>query len=388
MIKLLYMIFIGAIMVGNGIYFGPCTLRQYGAIFFSLYITCNLFSLKPYLKLLPAYFIFIFMYGLSLFLDNNIENFLKPFIAFYLVSIVGYFSTIIIQNKYHTNKYFFDTIIIVGTINSIITILQYFGLDFSYHIGAIFVDLNDAVQESHFDSMMENHRYQMGIMGNIVYNGYYSMLLPFALLTRLKNKNVIVRVGLVIFSLISLFMVGERSCFGITIILLLIYIYLKYKKSLAFYIAALGAAVLMLGNIQDFINSDIIQNSRWVGESSAARDLINSSLLPFIFDNFMFGGLDRFIQLTGFHPHNVIASGFIYAGVIGGICILYILFWQAKTTVWLLRKHSNVFACLAFAGYTLNGFFHNPAIVTGDVMVWILWAIVFYSYEQNRSLCQ
>lgn len=375
-------------MVGNGIYFGPCTLRQYGAIFFTLYIISNLFLLKTYLKLLPAYFIFIFMYGFSVILEDNIVNFLKPFIAFYLVSVVGYFSTIIIQNKYHTNKYFFDTIIIVGIINSIITILQYLDVGFSYYVGAIFVDLNDMVKEAQFNSMTENHLYHMGIMGDIVYNGYYSMLLPFALLLRLKDKNVIVKAGLVIFSLISLYLVGERSCFGITVILLFIYIYLKHKKSFAFYIAALGVAVLMFGYFQDFINSDFIQSSRWVGQDSTTRDLINSSLLPFISDNLMFGGLNKFIQLTGTLPHNVIASGFVYAGVIGGICILYILFWQTKITVWLLRKHSDIFVCLAFAGYTLNGFFHNPAIVTGDVMVWMLWAMVFYSYKQNRDLCQ
>ncbi|MBD5356432.1 MAG: hypothetical protein HDR88_05435 [Bacteroides sp.] len=310
---------------------------------------------------------------------------MRQLIALYLVSIVGYLSTIIILKKYNTLNYFLDSFIIVGLINCSITILQYFGIGISYVIGGIFVDLNDPVKVAQLTRIMDgDHSNLMGIMGDIVYNGYYSMILPFILLIRLKNKNSIVQIISVLISLISLFMVGERSCFGITLLLLSLYIYREYRKTILFKITCVGIFISLLFFISDFIGSDIIQESRWVGEKSTVRDDINSAILPFIFSHLLFGGLASFIKLTHFPPHNVIASGFIYAGIIGGSCIIYILFRQAEITYRLIKRHQNMLISLAFAAYTLNGLFHNPAIVTGDAMVWILWGMVIYSYKTYR----
>ena len=57
---------------------------------------------------------------------------------------------------------------------------------------------------------------------------------------------------------------------------------------------------------------------------------------------------------------------------------------QAKISTYLLKRKANLLITLAFIAYTLNGFFHNPAIVTGDAMVWILWGMVVYSYKSYK----
>ena len=180
-------------------------------------------------------------------------------------------------------------------------------------------------------------------------------------------------------------MVGERSCFGITVLLLLWYLYSEVRHTPSFYLSCLVAFAISMWYMSDFINSDAIQSSRWVGEDSGVRDNLQKAILPFIFDHFLFGGLKDFIKLTKFPPHNVVASGFIYAGFIGGICVISILLKQAQISYFLIRNKKNVLLSLSFVAYTLNGFFHNPAIVTGDAMVWILWGIVIYSYKTRKS---
>lgn len=342
--KILYMIFIASIMVGNGLYFGPCTIRQYCAIFFFIYLIHTVVGKKQYLfnkysQLVIPYLIFILLYGVSSILSGSFIVYLKQLIALYTVAILAYYSTIIITNKYHTLNFFLNSFIFVGLINAIVNIMQYFGMSIGYTVGALFIDLNDLSKFAQFQHMIQGDRANtFGIMGDIVYNGYYSMILPFALLMRYQNKNDIFKLSIVAFSLISLFVVGERSSFGITFILLVYYLFKRYKKSPILVFAVIILFSLALFYIADFINSDIIQDSRWISSESNIRDNINNAILPFISNNLIIGNLAGFIKLTGFPPHNVIASGFIYAGLIGGCIVIYILGIQMLKSMQVLKS--------------------------------------------------
>ncbi|MDE5883220.1 MAG: hypothetical protein K2H60_15980 [Muribaculaceae bacterium] len=386
MIGIIYAIFIAAIMVGNGIYFGPCTIRQYCAIILFIYLYFNWSNIKGFSQIMPFYAMFIVLYGISALLENNIQSFIRQLVALYGVALLGYYNTILILKRYYTFNYFLNSFIVVGIINSIVTILQYLGIKYGYLIGAIFVDMNDEVKVAQLTRMMQgNHSNLMGIMGDIVYNGYYSMILPFFLLFRFRHLNWMVKYALLFLSLMSLFMVGERSCFGITLILLMYYLYIEFRNSLLFYFLCLFAFSGLFWLVSDIINSDIVQSSRWIGGDSGVRENINKEILPFIIEHFFLGGQKAFLRLTGFPPHNVIASGFIYSGILGGMCIVYILMKQVMIAYTLLKKHKNILITLAFMSYTLNGFFHNPAIVTGDAMVWIMWGMVYFSYKNHRK---
>ena len=37
----------------------------------------------------------------------------------------------------------------------------------------------------------------------------------------------------------------------------------------------------------------------------------------------------------------------------------------------------------ALVAFTINGFFHNQSIVTGELMPWILWSIIYSIYHMN-----
>lgn len=387
MLGIIYSIFVAGIIVGSGLYFGPCTIRQYCAVILCAYVAFHFKKVKGYAKLLHTYAVFIFLYGISALFDSGLSSFLRQFIALYLVSIVGYYATIIVVNKYKTLDYFLNSFIIVGILNGVVTCLQYCSIPIGYEIGGIFVDLEDPVQVAKFSRMLEgDHSNLFGIVGDIVYNGYYSMVLPFALLLRFQSNKGLFQIILVSFSLISLFFVGERSSFGITLILLLFYFYLTNKKSPLFYLVCFGVVFLGAIYITEFFGSDLIQQSRWATANDSARASINSSIVPFILSHPFLGGVAEFVKTVGWPPHNVIASGFIYAGLVGGICVIYMLICQTKISMRILDTPQNILVVMMFASYTLNGLFHNPAIVTGDAMVWILWAMVYISYKKTTAV--
>lgn len=385
MIKFIYTAFIAAIQVGNSIYFGPCTIRQYCAILLFGYCLLNTHKLSKYSRLIPFYLGFIILYGVSCLFENSVTSFLRSFIGLYLVSIVGYFSTTLLVSNGNKLKYFCDSFILVGFINAIVTIFQYVGNPIALVAGSLFVNLEDPVKEAQFISMVNgNSQNMMGLMGDAVYNGYYSMILPFIVIQRFNKSNKL-QWSLIVISLVSLFFVGERSCFGITFLLLMYYIFKKNKSNPTFYLFLVTVVLFLLYFSIEFYNSDVIQNSRFITHNDDARNRINDSIIGYIFSHLLVGGLQGFINLTGFPPHNVIASGFIYSGLVGGCLILYILFTQARVSLSLIRINCDLPIVLAFYAYTLNGFFHNPAIVTGDAMVWILWGMVYVNYLKNSK---
>lgn len=378
--KVIYSIFISSIMVGNGIYIGPATLRQYCSILLFLYLCSNLWIVKRNSKLMVVYVVYILLYGISSLLNDGLTLFVKQFIAQYLVSIVAYYTSLIIFNKCKNFNYIIWPIIIIGIINSIVNLMQYYGNSMAIALGAIFVDMDNESQVAKFTHLLNGTSGNtFGIMGDIVYNSYYSMIVPFFILMKFKNK--IILSGLLALTIFSLFTIGERSPFGITVLLLVGYLYIQKRNSPVFWIIAVVGLIVASISVVDLLSSDIIQNSRFVTAEDGMRKEINSSIISFILSNFIIGGFVKFVATVGMPPHNVIASGFIYAGFLGGFIILYILIKQASICLAIYKYKNGILYSLPFIAYTLNGFFHNPAIVTGDAMVWILWAMTYHSYK-------
>ena len=100
------------------------------------------------------------------------------------------------------------------------------------------------------------------------------------------------------------------------------------------------------------------------------------------------GGYHRFARTYGMAPHNLFLNAFIYGGFVGGFAILLILLWQVKP-LWrvLTKKIEKInpvcfFAGLAYLAFTLNSLGHNRSVVTGDEMLWMLWALFYFEYRK------
>ena len=102
-------------------------------------------------------------------------------------------------------------------------------------------------------------------------------------------------------------------------------------------------------------------------------------------NNFLFPHIDD-IPVA---PHNIFLNAFVYGGLFSFISIMAILFIQAKTAFKVLSikidKNSVlflIFVC-AWGVFTVNGFVHNRSIVTGEIMAWILWALMSSTKPSN-----
>ena len=88
-------------------------------------------------------------------------------------------------------------------------------------------------------------------------------------------------------------------------------------------------------------------------------------------------------------PHNIIFNAFVYGGIISFITICYILKLQFTTFCVIFQNiqlRNNIFfttSICALVAFTINGFFHNQSIVTGELMPWILWSIIYSIYHMH-----
>ena len=382
-----YILFLFSVIFGGTVYVGFATPRQYMTIVMSLYCLFSLnYILKNTGKMIKAYLLFILFYGISCFLEDQTELFVRNFISKYSVAIIGYFVTLLSYDKYKSFKYIIAVFFVSGLVNAIITTLQYFGNETASNIGVLFIDMNSEANERMFEFMVnqEKGRYSFGLLGDIVLNGYFSILLPFFTLLYIKqvgkNKTLKIIMQIVfVFSLFALFLTQQRSAFLLTILFLTIYLWGSNKHKLIPLIVFMMLIVLL----PEITDSAIIKDSRFVGHESESRTQIYKSSLEFI-QSSPFGGVQSAIRYIGNMPHNFILNALIYGGYVGGLFALGIIYKQLKYSAkWILLKN-NKEICLAFVAYTFNGFFHNPSIVTGDVITWILWGIAICSCNEKK----
>jgi hypothetical protein len=137
-------------------------------------------------------------------------------------------------------------------------------------------------------------------------------------------------------------------------------------------------------------NSSPIRNNRLadLGFDDTGRSRIYEKVTDYLMDHPFMGGYHRLKRIYGYAPHNLFLNAFVYGGIVGGFAILLILIWQVPPLWRVLRKKINktdpvcFFAGLTYVAFTLNSLLHNKSIVTGDEMVWMLWALFYYEFRK------
>ena len=103
------------------------------------------------------------------------------------------------------------------------------------------------------------------------------------------------------------------------------------------------------------------------------------------------GCLPEFTKATGLTTHNIFFDSLIFAGVggfitlmtfdvkIGLTCVRHILFFmKGKCSQMTFALAMAMFSC------TMYGFTHNTSVLTGDVVVFILLALLLKSIKIDR----
>lgn len=349
---------------------------------------------KGFNKYIVGYLIFLIFWILSAIFEGTLGECLRNLAAQHCVSLVAYFSTVLIYSKYRNTDILINTLFICGIANSVINILQSFGEPVSMIIGSFFVD-EDA--SAHFKRLEEgvHDAYSLGLLGGAVPNGAFSMILPFIpmyYLYRGKNFNVLKRLfywGIFCVFIVALFFIQQRSCMAIALLCLMIVFYkvgLFKGRNLAIILVLIVPIAIFA--LKGFVESDTFLESRYMyDDHEESRTSIYVKAVEFIIDNFFIGGLQTFRAITGYSPHNIVLNAFIYAGFLGGIIILYVYFSQLYKAYRLRLNKGEIVLGWMFIAEMLNAFLHNASILTGDFLTWTLWAMIFMSYYNRSMLC-
>jgi len=377
----------------------------------------------PMGRIMKTYFVFVFTFLVSATVTGYLD---KVLITYYIAACVGYWATKIMITKYKDGKLLLKTIIVLGVLDAIVTIGQTFGLHFADQLVSFF---HVTLSEKYIDSLEAKGGEDAmllltrpGLFANSVYNGYFLMTAGITSLILLTHTFRLRRLIPWVIIFLGCICVQER---GPIIILTVLSAFAFFKTLfikrnayiflmivfvlLVHFITGSLSSLLSVGNTDsggrrssyvtyddnDESESDNWSNiSRFTKESRFAekgldtsdRDVIYSQTIDYLMDYPLIGGLHRLRAKYGIYPHNLFLNAFIYGGIVGGVAILLIFFWQIKP-LWkvLRRKIADTnpvcfFAGLAYLANTLNSLTHNRSIVTGDEVIWMLWGLFYFEY--------
>jgi len=290
----------------------------------------------------------------------------------------------------------FKLLFISGTLNAIVCYLQFIGDPYGLSIGLYFVDVTDTTIIDQFEllsSGLASGAYLYGLFGNAVYNGYFSMIIPFVPLyfyfKDSSNKNILPYFIFSILFLFVLFIIQERSCFVISIFLLLLLIYKSkiltgWKLTVCVFVLIF---TILFSGFDYIMNNDIVQNSRLLSESehSDVRNSIYSESISYISNNFALGGIESFRASARYSPHNIFLNAFIYGGFIGGMVLITLYVKQLYFSYRQSKFKERLAITAMFVSLMLNSLLHNNSILTGDLLVWILWGAVLAESKIGNS---
>jgi hypothetical protein len=389
MFQFLFFVFVISVIYGGSVYLGPATPRQYMAVVMFICCFFNMGIIKKYWNYyLSLFVVFLFFHLISSLAEDAGDVFLRNMISKYLVALVAYFSAHIYVEKYKSLDSLLIVVLCFGFINAFITILQFIGNPVGIAIGAFFVDMEDEKLYWMFQHMASGDSGQtlFGIHGDPVFNGYFSLILPLFMFHFIYDKQKvyswITKSCLWLFYfffMLSLFIIQERSPFLIALLFSMICVWYHSENKIRLGLYCMFALLFILPFV---FSSDIFLESRFYGGEELDDDPrveIFQDSSTFLFNHLLLGGVQTGIDQIGIMPHNILFNSFLYGGLLGGIIVLFVIYKQLLFSTFFIIRSCIYGVPLSFLGYTLNGLTHNPSIITGDVMLWILWAFILRS---------
>ena len=389
----------------------------------------------PMGRIMKTYMVFILTYLVSATITGYIGNVL---IMYYVGACVGFWATKILVVKYNDGGLLLNLIVVLGVINAFVTIGQTFNMSFSDELISFFqlrlpqkyVDRMDVEGSEDMALMLT----RPGLFANSVYNGYFLMTAGVASLMLFTRKLWMQRFIPWIIISFGCICVQERGPIIILTLLSALAFYKipiirkrQYALFVLLFIIIVQFIVSSIGNLfpasetnrtevhrtfttyyddeDDESESYTWSNySRFAKESRLAdaglndsgREYIYSQTIDYLTDYPIIGGVHRLHAMYDIYPHNLFLIAFCYGGIVGGVAIMLILFWQIMPLWRVIRKKiadTNpvcFFTALAYLAYTLNSLAHNRSVVTGDEVVWMLWGLFFFEYinfyKQDKRL--
>lgn len=387
--NIVYYIDLFFFLCGSSIYIGPVTAGFFFAVILSVLIFWHDKKLvldKP----LKLYAVFVFSFGLSSLITGQMEVFIDTFLRSYLISFILWRATTIsIENNPKAVDIIIYIFLCIGLFDVAVSLSQ---MTFNTQW---YQQIFETLQLRHDEKMAETMEYKSltndvfsyaitGIFGNAIKNGWFLAVCScLSMRYVLKYKKLV----LIIFPLIfiaGVFACQERSALLGSILAFGYCLYNLYNNG-KFYVKV-GMLIFILLAVVWGIHSLVAfsenNNLRYteLGLDDTGRSKILDGVSDYLISNPIFPNIYEHFANGGSPPHNLFINAFMYGGLLSFVCIIYILIIQFKSFFIDIKNQSVhnptlIAIILSAFVFTFNGLFHNQSIVTGECVIWIIWAM-------------
>jgi hypothetical protein len=346
-------------------------------------------------RFLKWYFVFLFFQFIAAIATGFLPQFFSKLMGTYLAAIVLYLATKNVILKYKGGLLIICTIVVVGLLNSVVCIGQFYGSPLAITIPQfLHIDLGEEMMEFYENNDDFHGLFVGGLMG-IVSSGYF--LSAAAILSLYNKKGNITFLNWMFFALIlfGLFLVQERAGFYFGLLCVFLYYVINTRRSRKSLLATIIVFVLgifvLIHYGGDLVSLEEMRYSTLGTNTLTRRSLFRNGWL-FFMDNPL-GGYDAFEAAHLGHPHNLIMNSLLYGGLMGGIVILcligkqLVIIFKILHLSYIRKKYSLtlVVFCLAYFDYTLISLLHNASLVAGTPMFFLLWGAVSMLLEIENA---
>ena len=386
MYKSFYVLFIFCVSVlTTQFYLLPLTPRQSMAVI--MFFVCFFEEKKFWLdKLFFLYLIFIFGYGFSSLVTGYFPEYLKRLVGDYFVAYVAIWAVKILVQKYKARNVFLYAFVIFGIFDGLVTLFQFLGISYldaflnRFHL----ISYNPYLENYQGTGAAMLLNCPPGVFSHPVLNAH-ALVASTVLSSQIAcKKNVLIGTGITLFMLVCLFSTQQRTAFAIGLLSLAYILFINASKSKFRMIIIPSVLIIIISvaiKLYSFIMNGEFRFSE-LGLDSTGRDEIYKYCIDYIKNNPL-GGINDFVETTQMYPHNIVFNAFIFAGWVGGLFLLFIVFLQILEIFKTLRKKSaditEIIISLAMFTLIVNGLTHNQSIVNGEVMTWSIWGAYYYS---------
>ena len=390
-----------AMLCGGSLKIGPLTLRNYVTVFLALYSFFN----RSYLTkndVIGKYLIFVVIAIFCSILNGDAGNmsfWTKTVIGCLLPSFIIYYAILEFCNKYEKGSSQISIVLLVlFVINALITILQYYDNSIGWAIARTLSSgnlLSDEILEKYGGS--DNFigiAVTAGLFGYVTGNGYFigayssiSSKLSFS-----TNKITLI-LGFLVLAIgaYAAFATQERmALLAILCNVACVFFYNSHNNrssNIFIIIAALCVVAYISNNITDY------------GRFTADTDNSDREQLYIAFKSFLktdsvwFGSWSDYnSHFRGLNQHNTFMDEITRYGLVGLIPFV-ILFWNVAkfSIIHFFKARKNqlqmmyVYASATLL-YLLYSMTHGTGLQSGDVMFWLLFAVLAHESNKNKLL--
>lgn len=384
--RIIYILFVISSLTLGSVYVGPLSMRH----IFSLVMLFMCVKEERALwidRSFRIFIVFFLCFAVSSFSYGYIEDFLKISVAYYAVAFIGLWATVIMCERYWSLSPI-HTIIWLGVIDGIITILQAYSNPVAIVIGNYFCPeevemMTEKIISGEFASWSI-----MGVFG-AVYNGYFLLVASILALFYVISYKSVFRLFPYVVCFVASFVCQQRFPFIINVCFLVYFLYkylglLSYGKKILLIVSIVAMVAYVLPMFVRFSMQNDMRYST-IGMEDTGRLIIYEEAKTYVSSHLLTANIFDFRAIYGASPHMLFYNMLIYSGIIGFVFLCSIVFIHIKKSIFALFNrlcYSNA-AQFCFAGallaFTCNSLTHNASFVSGDILYWMLWGGVLAS---------